>query len=64
MSHAENGPGDEAQAVHSGKDNRVLRQAEAELVQGKRVREACRGLGISEQSYYRWCSENGGLNHK
>jgi transposase-like protein len=25
-----------------------------ELAQGKRVNEVCRGLGISEQSYYRW----------
>jgi putative transposase len=30
----------------------LLRQAEVELAQGKRVGEVCRGLGISEQSYY------------
>jgi putative transposase len=28
----------------------LLRQAEVELAQGKRVGEACRSLGISEQS--------------
>jgi hypothetical protein len=39
----------------------LLRQAEVELAQGKRVGEVCRGLGISEQSYYRWRSEDGGL---
>jgi hypothetical protein len=39
----------------------LLRQAEVELAQGKRVGEVCRGLGISEQSYYRWRSECGGL---
>ena len=39
----------------------LLRQAEVELAQGKRVGEVCRGLGISEQSYYRWRSEYGGL---
>jgi transposase-like protein len=39
----------------------LLRQAEVERVQGKRVGEVCRGLGISEQSYYRWRNEYGGL---
>ena len=39
----------------------LLRQAEVELAQGKRVGEVCRGLGISEQSYYRWRKEYGGL---
>jgi putative transposase len=39
----------------------MLRQAEVELVQGKRIGEICRSVGISEQSYYRWRSEYGGL---
>ena len=39
----------------------LLRQAEVELAQGKRIGEVCRALGISEQSYYRWRSEYGGL---
>jgi transposase-like protein len=39
----------------------LLRQAEVELAQGKRVGEVCRGLGISEQSYYRWRTKYGGL---
>ena len=38
-----------------------LRQAEVELAQGKRIGEICRVLGVSEQSYYRWRSEYGGL---
>ena len=38
-----------------------LRQAELELAQGKTVGEICRGLGISEASYYRWRTEYGGL---
>jgi transposase-like protein len=29
--------------------------------QGRSVGEICRGLGISEASYYRWRSEYGGL---
>jgi len=39
----------------------MLRQAEVELARGKRIGELCRSLGISEQSYYRWRSEYGGL---
>jgi transposase-like protein len=39
----------------------MLRQAEVELAQGKRIGEVCRSLGIPEQSYYRWRSEYGGL---
>lgn len=39
----------------------MLRQAEVELAQGKRIGEVCRSQGISEQSYYRWRSEYGGL---
>ena len=39
----------------------LLRQAEVELAQGKTVGEICRGLGISEASYYRWRAEYGGL---
>src|SRR6516165_2840088 len=38
-----------------------LRQAEEELAQGQRVGEVCRGPGISEQSFYRWRTEYGGL---
>ncbi len=39
----------------------LLRQAEVELTQAKTVGEICRGLGISEASYYRWRAEYGGL---
>ena len=39
----------------------LLRQAEVELAQGKRVGEVCRVLEITEQSYYRWRNEYGGL---
>ena len=39
----------------------LLRQAEAELARGKRFLRSARGLGISEQSYYRWRSEYDGL---
>ena len=39
----------------------LLREAEVGLSQGKKVAEVCRFLGISEQSYYRWRSEYGGM---
>jgi len=39
----------------------MLRQTEVELARGKRMGEVCLSLGISEQSYYRWRSEYGGL---
>ena len=35
----------------------MLREAEVALSQGQKVGQ----LGISEQSYYRWCKEYGGL---
>ena len=38
-----------------------LRQAEVRLTQGQTVGEICRHIGISEQSYYRWRREYGGL---
>ena len=39
----------------------MLREAEVALAQGKKIGEVCRSLGISEQSYYRWRREYGGL---
>lgn len=39
----------------------LLRQAEVELTKGRTVGEVCRGLGVSEASFYRWRSEYGGL---
>ena len=38
-----------------------LREAEVLLSQGKTVGEICRRIGVSEQSYYRWRREYGGL---
>ena len=39
----------------------MLREAEVRLSQGETVGLICRGLGISEQSYYRWRRDYGGL---
>ncbi len=38
-----------------------LREAEVELAKGKTVAEVCRKLTITEQTYYRWRKEYGGL---
>ena len=39
----------------------MLREAEVALAQSQSVGQACRTLGVSEQSYYRWRKEYGGL---
>ena len=39
----------------------ILREAEVLISRGQTTGEVCRGLGISEQSYYRWRREYGGL---
>lgn len=39
-----------------------LREAEIYIGQGKTVKEASKQLGISEQTYYRWRREYGGMD--
>ena len=39
----------------------ALREAEVRLGQGDAVGKICRGLGVSEQTYYKWRREYGGL---
>ena len=38
-----------------------LREAEVLLAQGQTVAQVCKMLGVSEQSFYRWRAEYGGL---
>ena len=38
-----------------------LREEDMHLAQGQTVGEVCRRIGVSEQSYYRWRKEYGGL---
>jgi transposase-like protein len=40
----------------------VLRQIEVATAQGKTIALACREAGISDQSYFRWRKEYGGLD--
>ena len=39
-----------------------LREAEILISQGKSVREVSRQIGITEQTYYRWRKEYGGMD--
>ena len=39
----------------------ILRQIEVEAAKGTAVVEACRQVGITEQTYYRWRKEYGGM---
>jgi transposase-like protein len=38
-----------------------LREAEVLLVQGSSIAQACKQLGIADQTYYRWCKSYGGM---
>lgn len=40
---------------------RKLREAEADLAAGQPVAEVCKKLLISEQTYYRWKNQYGGM---
>lgn len=38
-----------------------LREAELELARDQTVPQACKKIGVTEQTYYRWRKEYGGL---
>lgn len=38
-----------------------LREAEVELAKGQAMGQVCQKLGVTEQTYYRWRKEYGGL---
>ena len=38
-----------------------LREAEVKLAKGTAIAQVCKDLGITEQTYYRWRNEYGGL---
>jgi len=38
-----------------------LREAEVRLSKGESVGQTCRSIGVSEQTYYRWRNEYGGM---
>ena len=38
-----------------------LREAEVLLAQGEKMGVVCKRIAVTEQTYYRWCIEYGGL---
>ena len=38
-----------------------LREAEVLISQGKTVAEVCKAIGVTDQTYYRWKKEYGGM---
>ena len=40
---------------------RLLREADVEVAKGQSIAHVCRKLGISEQTYYKWRKEYGGM---
>lgn len=40
---------------------RILREVEVLVSQGQTTPMACRGVGVSEKTYYRWRKEYGGM---
>lgn len=38
-----------------------LREADVAIAQGRTVATACKQIGVTEQTYYRWRKEYGGL---
>lgn len=38
-----------------------LREADVLIAQHKTIAEACKQLGVTEQTYYRWRKEYGGM---
>ena len=47
--------------VSPGQIINALRKAEVGIANGKKIKEVCRELGVSEQTYYRWRREYGGM---
>jgi putative transposase len=48
-------------ATHRNRSSIPLREAEVLMSQGSTTAEAARHLGITEQTYYRWRKEYGGM---
>ena len=39
-----------------------LRQAELEIGKGSTIKEACRKIGVTDHTYYRWRKQYGGMD--
>ncbi len=47
--------------VSPGQIINALRKAKVGMANGKTIKEVCRELVVSEQTYYRWRREHGGM---
>jgi putative transposase len=59
--HAQEGAGMPTKKYKPEQIVSLLRQIEVAVANGKSTPQGCRDAGISEQSYYRWRKEYGGL---
>ena len=50
-----------AEEAHPGADHRQAAGGGGRAGQGQTIAEVCRKLGVTEQTYYRWRKEYGGL---
>ena len=57
----ENGKGNRMKKANVERAIQVLREVEVLQSQGASISEACRKIGVSEHSYYRWKREYGRL---
>ena len=54
-----------ARQRHSDEDIlKLLREIELRLTAGDDVASACRGVGISDATYYNWRKRFGGMGHR
>ena len=53
--------GNGTEAIHDRADHRSSAGSGGSSGQGQAIGTICRGIGVSEQSYYRWRREYGGL---
>ena len=42
---------------------KLLREIELKLAEGSDVQSACRGVGVSDATYYNWRKRFGGMGH-
>jgi putative transposase len=52
--------GNGTEGIYHRADYRASSRSEVRLGQGQAIGTICRGIGISEQSYYRWRRDYGG----
>ena len=59
--HERGGHNGRTKEAESGTDHQPATQGRGGLANGNTTKEVCRDLGVSEQTYYRWRREYGGM---